>query len=288
MNKNIIIFTDLDGTLLDSKYSFEKAKPALKLIKKKKIPLILCSSKTKTEIEYYRKKLKNTHPFISENGGGIFIPKKYFNFKISSIRDTYLSKTGFHIEDQKKYIVIQLSNIYPELRKAIKDFRKNGLNVLGFGDMSIKEVSNLTGLKSSEAKMSKQRDFDEPFVFKGNKNSMIRLKQLIKSKALTYTQGEFYHLMGNSDKGRAVELLKKLYVKQKGEIITIALGDNPNDREMLKSVDHPVIVRKPDGTYCKNIRIKKLIRTAGTGPSGWNSAVTKLLVRYGTESESCQ
>jgi mannosyl-3-phosphoglycerate phosphatase len=79
--KKPIIFTDLDGTLLDySTYSFEKALPALQLLKEKDIPLIICSSKTKKEIEYYRKKLDNHHSFISENGGGIFIPKGYFGF----------------------------------------------------------------------------------------------------------------------------------------------------------------------------------------------------------------
>jgi len=69
----IIVFTDLDGTLLHPKtYSFDAAMPALKLIKEKDIPLILCSSKTRAEIEVYRKKLDNQHPFVSENGGGIF------------------------------------------------------------------------------------------------------------------------------------------------------------------------------------------------------------------------
>jgi len=74
-----IIFTDLDGILLDySTYSFEQAKPALQLVAQSDIPLVICSSKTRKEIEYYRKKLDNNHPFISENGGGIFIPKGYF------------------------------------------------------------------------------------------------------------------------------------------------------------------------------------------------------------------
>ena len=73
MMSKIIVFTDLDGTLLHPKtYSFEAAMPALKLIKEKDIPIILCSSKTRAEIEVYRKKLDNQHPFVSENGGGIF------------------------------------------------------------------------------------------------------------------------------------------------------------------------------------------------------------------------
>ena len=77
MTEMIIIFTDLDGTLLDKKYSYESALPALALIESHKIPLVLCSSKTRSEIEFYRTKLNNDHPFICENGGGIFIPIGY-------------------------------------------------------------------------------------------------------------------------------------------------------------------------------------------------------------------
>lgn len=63
-----IIITGLDGTLLYPKtYSFEAARPALNLIRERDIPFILCSSKTRGEIELYRKWLENRHPFISEN-----------------------------------------------------------------------------------------------------------------------------------------------------------------------------------------------------------------------------
>lgn len=74
-----IIFTDLDGTLLDrDTYSFEHSQTALRLIKGKGVPLILSSSKTRAEIEVYRRRLENNHPFVSENGGAVFIPKGYF------------------------------------------------------------------------------------------------------------------------------------------------------------------------------------------------------------------
>jgi len=50
----ILIFTDLDGTLLDDQtYDFSPARPALKIIHSRKIPLILVSSKTRAEIEFF-------------------------------------------------------------------------------------------------------------------------------------------------------------------------------------------------------------------------------------------
>ena len=75
----ILIFTDLDGTLLEHRtYSFEAARPALQKIQEKHIPLIFSTSKTRAEIEYWQKTINIYHPFISENGGGIYIPNNYF------------------------------------------------------------------------------------------------------------------------------------------------------------------------------------------------------------------
>ncbi len=281
-NPNLVIFTDLDGTLLDSNYSFKEAVPALKLIKEKNIPLILCSSKTRAEIEYCRKKLKNNHPFIFENGGGVIIPKKYFKFQISNYK--------FQIDEEEKYLVINLGASYSELRNALNELRSEGFDIVGFGDMSVKKVAELTGLKIADAKMAKQRNFDEPFIIpacssllKGGmgefscSSSVRRVKRRIKAKGFNFTQGEFFHIMGNSDKGRAVKILKKLYYRQNREIFTVALGDSPNDIEMLRNVDYPIIVQKHDGSYDRRIRIKKLIEANDIGPKGWNRAVIKLL-----------
>ena len=69
MSRTIVI-TDLDGTLLDDAYSFEAARPALDLLREKKVPIVVCSSKTRSEIELYREKIGLRGPFIVENGGG--------------------------------------------------------------------------------------------------------------------------------------------------------------------------------------------------------------------------
>jgi len=260
----LIIFTDLDCTLLDSHYSFSKALPALELIKAASVPLILCSSKTKVEIEHIRKEMTNSYPFISENGGGIFIPKGYFKFKI---------------QEDKDYFVIKLGAEYPELRKALAEIRKEGFDITGFGDMSVKEIMALTGLKSADAKLAMQRYFDEPFVFHGQNKDVTNLKRRIKAKGFNYTQGEFFHIMGDSDKGRAVNIIKELYQKQFGQLITIGLGDSTNDIEMLQNVDYPVVVQKKDGSYNREIinKVKKCIKADGIGPDGWNKSVIKLL-----------
>jgi mannosyl-3-phosphoglycerate phosphatase len=264
--KKLIIFTDLDGTLLDHyTYSFEKALPALTLLKEKNIPLVICSSKTRKEIEYYRRKLDNHHPFISENGGGIFIPKSYFEFGVRS--------SEFGVKEEKDYHIIRLGAKYSDLRKALLELHSEGFNVKGFGDMTAEELAGIANMNIDEAEMAKERDFDEPFVFDGSKIDEQRLLKTIIAKGFNYTQGRFFHILGNSDKGKAVSILIDIYKRKFGEIITIAIADSPNDIPMLERVDYPVIVQKPDGSYDPRINIPDLIRAEGIGPVGWNKAI---------------
>jgi mannosyl-3-phosphoglycerate phosphatase len=267
---DLVIFTDLDGTLLDYKtYSFEKALPALALIRQKNVPLVICSSKTRKEIEYYRERLGNDHPFISENGGGIYMPKDYFIFPAGS--------SGFQIREENGYRVIRLGAKYSDLRKVIETLRQEGFKVKGFGDMTAEEISVVADMNVYEADMAKERDFDEPFIFEGGEAETQRLFERIRSEGFSVTQGRFFHLLGESDKGKAVSILIEFYRRKLGEIMTIALGDSPNDIPMLENVDRPIVVRKPDGTYDPRIDLPGLERSDGIGPDGWNRTVLAVI-----------
>lgn len=268
--KRLIVFTDLDGTLLDYyTYAFEKALPALQLLKEKDLPLIICSSKTKKEIEYYRKKLNNHHPFISENGGGIFIPKNYFELKVKSLK--------LKVAEENGYQIIRLGASYPDLRKTIEELRDEGINIRGFGDMTVHEVAEIAHMTTEEAEMAKERYFDEPFIYSGPPHKLPQLLKSINKKGFKFTQGRFYHLLGSSNKGIAVSILIDLYKKKYKQISTIALGDSPNDIPMLERADYPIIVQKHDGSYDSKIKIPRTIKANGIGPEGWNAAVLRLI-----------
>jgi len=260
----IIIITDLDGTLLDAAtYSFAPALPALDLIRARHIPLILCSSKTRAEIEVLRRKLGNVHPFISENGGGVFVPHGYF-------------AAPFEAEDCGDYHLITLGTPYADIRRRFVRLRDAlQVKVRGFGDMTAEEVAALTGLSPDAAQRAQQRDFDEPFVFEGAPD--VRFLHAIKADGLSWTEGRLFHILGRHDKGRAVSLLQSLYEKQFGGVESIGLGDSLNDLQMLQAVEHPVLVMHDDDSHDARITIPKLIKTRLPGPSGWNEAVLRLL-----------
>ena len=254
-----IIFTDLDGTLLGhDTYSYVKAKPAFNLISKRKIPLVICTSKTRAEIEEYRKKLGNRHPFISENGGAIFIPKKYFSFSFK------------YNKEDKRYFIIQLGADYQKL-EVVSQAIEEKYEVKSFSDMSTKELAKETGLSPHQARLAKKREFDKAFMILNPKHEKAVLRQIKKNRFNYTVGGRYYHIMGDSDKGKAVDILTELYRKEYDDVFTIGLGDSPNDFHMLDNVDKGYLVMRKNRRYSS----KKYARAKGIGPEGWNKAVKK-------------
>ncbi|MDG6243540.1 MAG: mannosyl-3-phosphoglycerate phosphatase [Methanolobus sp.] len=263
-----IVFTDLDGTLVDyDTYSYQAALPAIHLLKEEGIPLVFCTSKTRAEIEVYLDELELLHPFISENGGAIFIPHGYFDVDFVVSRST------------DKYDVIELGTDYNILRNVLLNIASSeGLSLVGFGDMTDAELSEDTGLDVGSACLAKQREYDEAFRLYGDENDADRLISSIGSKGLNYTLGgRYWHIIGDNDKGKAVRILTQVYRKQLGDIKTVGLGDSLNDRPMLMEVDIAFLVLKANGEHDPAITDEKVTRIPGVGPQGWNMAIMGLL-----------
>jgi len=265
----VVIFTDLDGTLLDrDTYSFEPARPALGLIKEKNIPLVLSSSKTRAEIEFYRKRLENDHPFISENGGAVFVPKLYFSTPFPHDRE---------VED---YFVLELGTFYLHLFEALETIRKEtGISIKGFFDLKAEEIVSLCGLSLEEAGLAKKREYDEPFIVEGGEKEVNIVRQEIQSKGLSYVWGgKLHHILGKNDKGKAVEILKGLFENEFLAIRTIGIGDSLNDLPMLSVVDHPIFLKGGDALLQEALTpIRNLTVVDGKGPRAWKDAVLTLL-----------
>jgi mannosyl-3-phosphoglycerate phosphatase len=227
---NAVIFADLDGSFINEEYSYAGAQQAVHQLLSLKVPLVFCSSKTSEEIEHYRNELGVTDPFCSENGAAVFIPKQYFSFDYEFNRRT------------ENYNVLELGISYQKLRKALAQVRmETGFEIVGFGDMTIEEVAKETGLSIELAKLSKRREYDEPFrVFQGDEKQVIAL---FEREGLTVTRGDrYFHLTGRHNKRDAAALLRKLYLKRFGKVWTFGVGNGPNDLDMLKWVDEPFFV----------------------------------------------
>jgi mannosyl-3-phosphoglycerate phosphatase len=277
-----LLFTDLDGSLLDSTtYSFDEAKPALDVLRSKNIPVILVSGKTRAEMEPLREQLDHQAPFIVENGAAVYVPFEIFDF------------TPERSRRRSSYHVIELGTPYALLRDVLRQVEDAvGTPLRGFGDLSVDETMATTGLSREDALRAMLREFDEPFLVNGPPKLIEEICRQIVTRGLNWTRGgRFFHLTGNNDKGRAAEILLRCYKRQGRErdlpdFETIGIGDSLNDLPLLLAVDHPVLVKKPDGSYDSDINLPNLIRAPDIGPAGWNRAVLDLLQQASEEATS--
>lgn len=267
----VVVFTDLDGTLLDRiTYSYDKALPSVKHLLQKSIPVVFCSSKTRVEQEVYRHELALFHPFIVENGGAIFIPEGYFPFKF----DYHIVKDGYQI--------IELGIAYREVRRILEQVRaKARVNFRGFGDMTVQEVADDSGLDFQAARRAKKREYAETVRLEGPLDEVNKTLNAIREAGLNYARGgRYYDVMGQNDKGKAVKILVNLFQKKLGHLKTIGIGDSPNDLSMLLAVDIPILVQKSEGVW-EEIDIPDLHRVEGVGPEGWVKAVEEIIRVHG-------
>jgi len=260
-----LLVSDLDGTLIDARtYSFHQAQPALTALREGGVPLILCTSKTRAEVELWRERLEINHPFIVENGGALYIPRGYFPFEI----DTTVRRDG--------YDVIEFGAPYSELVQCLRHASEvAGCKVFGFSDMSVAEICLRTFLPIRQAEFAKKREYDEPFEMVGS--NIGGLLAAIEAQGKRWTRGNrFYHITGANDKRLAVQCVTNLFRRAAGHVHVIGAGDGHNDAGFLKCVDTPVIVRSPFAVALK-VAVPKALVTRVSGPPGWNEAILSVL-----------
>jgi mannosyl-3-phosphoglycerate phosphatase len=182
--------------------------------------------------------------------------------------------------------VIELGLPYSILRDVLKQIERTVATPLpGFGDLSVDEVVQLTGLTRQEALLAKEREYDEPYLLEGPPALIEEVCRQIVVRGLRWTKGgRFFHLTGDNNKGQAATLLLRCYQRQQqlqgcygDRIVTVGIGDSVNDAPLLAVVDRPILVQKADGSYDPDIHIPGMIRAPGIGPIGWNHAVQELL-----------
>ena len=262
----LLVLTDLDGTLLDhDTYSHAAADPALRLLRRRGVPLVLCSSKTRAEMLLIHHELGLGDPFIAENGGGIFAPESH-----PLAREVGWRPAG------EGWRVFPLGLSIGEVRRRLATFGP-ALSARGFGEMDEALVARLTGLSPEAAARARAREFNEPLVLAHPERDAPAFSRAAEQAGLTATRGgRFFHLLGGGDKGRAARLELDWYSRRDPELFSAALGDAENDLPLLREVDRAYLLARPDGSHA-DLHLPGLLRLKEPGPAGWNRAVLALL-----------
>lgn len=272
----LIIFTDLDGTLLNGEtYDYAATVPLIQQLKSLKIPVIPVTSKTRAEVTTLRQDVGLSDPFVTENGSGIFIEINHNPFN---------EPMG---EEEDDYYVVDLGCPYVQARAGLRVIA-NELrhSLLGFGDMTIARLQKYTGLSAQDAQEAKAREFSEPFITPKAVTSE-QIIEAVESVGFKVVVGDrFSHLIGpDAGKGKAVKRLVDLYQSMlpPGETITtIGLGNSPNDLDMLEHVDHPIVLPGVQGPH-PQLGNREWEIAPSPAPQGWVKAVTAVCQQFDIE-----
>ena len=150
-----LIFTDLDGTLIDHfTYSADAARPALEAARGQGVPIVPCSSKTLAEMRTLAIRLSLAPaPLIVENGGAIWFPDEW-----PAVPE---AATGAAGGGHLLVLGMSAEALRPKLATVATAV---GAQLRGFSSMTDAEVAERTGLALEVATLARQRQFSEPFV----------------------------------------------------------------------------------------------------------------------------
>jgi mannosyl-3-phosphoglycerate phosphatase len=230
----IVVFSDVDGVLSHPHaHSCNEAARALQRLRREDVPLALCSSHTRAEVEWLQQELGIRHPFVCESGGAAFVPAGYFEFAVPGARDL------------AGYQAVEFGRPYAEIAGTLhRTAQRLRIEIVGFGDMSVEDVARDCRLPLLQARLSKLREYGERFrVLDAAEATRSRLFRALKAARLRCVAGERYDQVGASvDNSIGVGVLLGLYKRACGPVLTVGLVDELADDGALLFVNRRVIV----------------------------------------------
>ena len=189
-----VIYTDLDGTLLDhDTYSADEAKEVLSDLAGRKVPVIPATSKTFAEVAHFRDQMSMDHAFIVENGAAVYVPMD-LNIRCpigSKIFENYWVRE-FGVRRQALCDVIEALDM--PSRHSFKSLN----------EMRPSEVAEITGLDIESAKRAQIRLYSETIDWRDSADSLEEFSRVLTDIGFAVSQGgRFVHLMGPNHKGIA-------------------------------------------------------------------------------------
>tara|TARA_X000000950_G_scaffold289434_1_gene413418 strand:+ start:3833 stop:4648 length:816 start_codon:yes stop_codon:yes gene_type:complete len=251
---NWLIFTDLDGTLMDDRYDVKGACAALDEVARLGNVCFPTTSKTYAEMLALNNHRTFPSAAVFENGAGIL-------WTSSSEPDLF----GRPAEE-----------IYALLDQIRADY---GYAFTSFSDMSVMDLMAMTGLDYDGAQRAKTRIGSEPLLWRDSEQAFTDFRELLSQIGLQAVQGgAFVSIMDTGcSKGAALEKIVSCYQHGGPAPGIMACGDAPNDLTMLTAADTAVIFPDRQGNYLSLDVATPVFHAPCAGHEAWLTAVHQAL-----------
>ncbi|MEP7309177.1 MAG: hypothetical protein ABJA98_27045 [Acidobacteriota bacterium] len=246
----IVVFADPDTLRGGRHSSLAETREALDGLTDRGVAVVLWGNETRAEMELIRDDLDVQHPFISESGGGLFLPVGCF------------TEAPAHARAFAGYDVLDFGRPYPVVAAALHAVaNKLKIDVNGFSGRSVEDVANDCRLSLAQARLATLREYDEPFrIVDANPAVQGRLFEGLRRAGFRcFTHEAHHHVTGVKDKTESIRTLTSMYRRQCHDVLTVGLARDPDERGLLQAVDVPLVIL---GESANAARLLRKIPTA--------------------------
>ena len=135
------------------------------------VPAVWLTARSRLQFDEPRRKLGHAHPFIGEDGCGVYLPEDYFHLRPESGDSRSRKTTTLRFG---RFTCIPLAEPLPAASDALESLsEETEVPVVTLRSLSGRELVQNTGLPPREAELARQRDFDELFFFAGASGAQI-------------------------------------------------------------------------------------------------------------------
>jgi len=252
----VILFSDVDGTLLDETGRYAITPDELSLYRDA-IDLVLASSRTILELSRNQRDLALSGPLVAENGAVVALP---WQDSLSTIgtRETI---------DAREWCVIAVGDEAASIRDAVRDCAFQ----LGVSSVDQADVESTLGRRASVLLRP---------VPGANWDDLIPLATSLRHQGFSVASGgSWLAVTGGADKGKGARaLLAVLALSQPSPSVVAAVGDGDNDVPLLAVASKKFVISGTDGRYHPALTaLPDTMCVSKAGLSGWRDVLLSLL-----------
>ena len=213
----ILVFANIDSQFdVATPDAIAQAREALSALNREGVPLVLCSSYPRAQVEALRQSLDLHHPFICERGCAVFVPAGYFSFNLPGLRV---------VADQH---VLELGRPHHDVSQTLLQLAaEQGVRLRTFGQMSVDEVATDCGLTVPQARLAKLMEYSERFkIIDATDMARQRLFTAMEQASMRCITGRPYHYAGSAvDPSLSTSRVYALYRLAHSAVVSIGAAD---------------------------------------------------------------
>lgn len=175
------------------------------------IPAVWLTNRTRFQIDEPRRKMAHMHPFIAEDGCGVYLPEDYFHLKPQASRTRPKLKPTTRLG---RFTCLPIAEPQPAAAEALQAISEEvGVEVVNLRDLVPRELARNLGLSTRDADLARQRDFEELFFFAGSSEDDIERFQAsaIRHKCQLRKRDSIWSLAAGASLRHCIRELSALY-----------------------------------------------------------------------------